>query len=175
MLQGLPSLGWLDWAMLAVLLLSVGIGLMRGLVFEVMSLIGWVVAYFVAQAYSGIVAAHLPVGTPGGPGNAAVGFALTFFVVLVLWSLFARLVRLMVQVTPLSVIDRILGGAFGALRGVLLLLVAATIVMSTPAQASSLWRESQGAQWLGALVRVVKPLLPGDFGRQLPSPQTNPS
>ena len=38
------SLSWVDLALGAMLLISIGIGLWRGLVFEVMSLAGWVVA-----------------------------------------------------------------------------------------------------------------------------------
>ena len=39
-------------ALLGVLLLSVLVGLVRGLVFEVLSLLGWVVAYFAAQWFA---------------------------------------------------------------------------------------------------------------------------
>ena len=40
------ALSWVDLALAALLLTSIGIGLWRGLVYEVMSLAGWVVAYF---------------------------------------------------------------------------------------------------------------------------------
>ena len=40
--MNLPLLSWVDWALLAVLLVSVVVGLWRGLVFEVLSLVGWV-------------------------------------------------------------------------------------------------------------------------------------
>ena len=43
------ALSWVDLALATLLLLSIGIGLWRGLVFEVMSLAGWVIAYFAAQ------------------------------------------------------------------------------------------------------------------------------
>lgn len=46
------DIGWVDWALLAVLLASVIVGLVRGLVFEVLSLLGWVAAYIAAQATS---------------------------------------------------------------------------------------------------------------------------
>ena len=45
----LPTLGWVDWTLLAVLALSVAVGLWRGLVFELMSLVGWFAAYLAAQ------------------------------------------------------------------------------------------------------------------------------
>ena len=61
----LSALGWVDWALMAVLLLSIAVGLWRGLVFEVLSLVGWVAAYIAAQAYASTVAPLLPVGVPG--------------------------------------------------------------------------------------------------------------
>ena len=53
-MNALNGLGWVDLTLLALLGVSVLIGLARGLVFELMSLVGWVVAYVVAQAYSQI-------------------------------------------------------------------------------------------------------------------------
>ena len=38
-----------DWILLGVLLASMVVGLWRGLVYEVLSLAGWVAAFFVAQ------------------------------------------------------------------------------------------------------------------------------
>ena len=63
------GIGWVDWAMLAVLVLSLVVGAVRGLVFEVLSLAGWIVACFAAQSGSPWLAPHLPIGTPGSPLN----------------------------------------------------------------------------------------------------------
>lgn len=167
-LDALGGLGWLDLAMLAVLLGSILVGIFRGLVFEVLSLIGWLAAFVVAQRFAVPVAAHLPVGEAGGAANAAAGFLLVFFGVLIAWSLGAKLVRLLVQATPLSGLDRLLGGAFGVLRGVLLLLVATTFALLTPAHDTRAWHDSHGAQWLQALLVEVRPLLPDDLARHLP-------
>ena len=85
--DAMPVLGWVDWTLLAVLAVSVVVGLWRGLVFELMSLVGWVVAYVAAQLYSPLVAVHLPIGLPGSALNLGAGFALTFFGVLIGWAL----------------------------------------------------------------------------------------
>ena len=42
-------MGWVDIAMIALLAVSVLVGLWRGFVLEVLSLTGWVVAWFAAQ------------------------------------------------------------------------------------------------------------------------------
>ena len=163
-------LGWVDWAMLGLLLLSVVVGLWRGLVFELMSVVGWIVAYIVAQLFAADVAAHIPVGERGGAANLLVGFVVAFFVVLLLWSLLARLLRTLVRATPLTLPDRVLGAGFGLLRGVLLLLVVATLIAFLPAvQRSAAWSQSQGAAWLGLALQALKPLLPPDVARHLPA------
>jgi membrane protein required for colicin V production len=167
--MSVSSLNWVDWALVATLLSSVALGFARGLVFEVMSLVGWVVAWFVAQWFAPEVALHLPVGVPGSSINAAAAFALTFVAALVVWGLLARLVRLLVHATPLSVIDRLMGGAFGILRGILLLLVVAMVVALSPAGKSLAWRESRGAMWLNSSLQGIKPVLPASVVKLLPA------
>jgi membrane protein required for colicin V production len=168
--SSLSALSWVDWALLVVLAASVLIGLFRGFVFEILSLAGWLVAWFAAQWASPQVAPHLPFGTPGTPGtpmNLAAAFALCFIGALIIWSLLARLVRMLIQATPLSIPDRLLGAAFGALRGSVLLMAVATVVGLTPAAQSQAWRGSPGARWLGQGLLLLKPLLPDAAAKML--------
>lgn len=165
----LAALGWVDLSLLAVLALSVVVGLWRGLVFELMSLVGWVVAYVAAQAGSPLLAPHLPVGLPGSALQQGVAFALSFLAALIVWAVLARLVRLMVHATPLTLIDRVLGAGFGLLRGAVLLLAVSTVVAFTPAARSQPWQDSQGAAWLGAALQGLKPVLPDEVLRHLPA------
>lgn len=165
----LPDLAWLDWALLAVLAVSVVIGLVRGFVFECLSLAGWVVAWFAAQWASPWLAVHVPVGTPGSELNLAATFALAFIAALVAWALVSRLIRLLIHATPLSVPDRLLGAGFGVLRGGVLLLALASVVTMTPAAQSEPWRASHGARWLGQALQGIKPLLPEPVVQMLPA------
>jgi membrane protein required for colicin V production len=160
MTLGGVDVGTLDLALGAVLLVSAIVGLWRGLVFEVLSLIGWVVAYIVAQRFTPAVAAVVPVGSPGSALNYAVAFALIFIAALVGWSLAARLARALLRATPLSAVDRALGVLFGLLRGVVVLLLVATLTALTPMHQAPTWRSSQIAQGLDAMLRGLKPLLP---------------
>jgi membrane protein required for colicin V production len=162
------GLATLDWVMLAVLVVSVGLGLARGLLLEVATLVGWVVAYFAAQWLAVDVAPYLPLGAPGSGLNRAAAFALVFLAAVIIWSLAAKLVRMALHATPLSLIDRVGGGAFGLLRGGLLLIVLATLVSFTPAAQSALWLASTGARWTTETVKFIKPLLPPDLRQWLP-------
>ncbi len=163
------QIGWVDAAMAAVLLVSVLVGVWRGLVYELLSLGGWVAAWIAAQLYAVDVAPWLPVGTPGSALNLAAAFVVVFLGALLVWTLGARLVRLLLHATPLSLPDRLLGAAFGLLRGVVLLLAVALVVALTPAARAPAWRDSIGAAWLGAVLHGVAPWLPPPWSRHLPA------
>jgi membrane protein required for colicin V production len=154
------SLGWTDIALLLVLLASVIVGIARGFVFELLSLLGWIAAWFAAQWLAPEVAPHLPVGAAGSALNLGAAFACVFILALLIWTLAARLVRMVIHATPLSLIDRLLGAVFGLLRGVVLLLALAVVIGLTPLAKSSAWQQSRGAAMLQSVLHGLAPLLP---------------
>jgi membrane protein required for colicin V production len=157
-----------DWILAGILLVSMGIGLVRGLVFETMGLAGWVVAYFAAAWLAPRTAPWIPVGAEGSALNQSAAMVACFLAALIAWGLLARVVRWLVAATPLSVMDRVLGGVFGLMRGGVLLLALTTAVLLTPAAQSAWWSESRAAPWLVGLVMEIKPLLPPEIGQWLP-------
>ena len=168
-LDALSSINWIDWVLLAVLATSVVIGLVRGFVFECLSLAGWLVAWFAAQWGAPWVAARLPLADPATAMSHGAAFLLAFVAALVVWALLARVVRMLIHATPLSIPDRLLGAGFGALRGGVLLLALCTVVLLTPAAQSASWRGSHGGPWLAQGLTWLKPLLPESAARLLPA------
>ncbi len=158
-MQWLP-LGWVDVAMLGIVVLSALIGLLRGITFELLSLAGWFVAYFGGRWLEPFVAPHLPIGAAGSALNGAAAFASAFLALLIVWSLLARAVSALIAATPLRPLDRLLGAAFGLVRGLLVLLVAATVIAYTPLAQSPAWRQSVGAVVLESVLLQLLPLLP---------------
>ena len=154
------DLGWVDIGLLLFMALSIVVGLMRGVVFEVLSLAGWLVAYLAAQLLTPLVQPHTSIGQPGSALNHAVAFASVFFVSLLLWGLGARLVRVLIRATPLSSVDRLLGACFGLLRGLLVLLVLALVLGFTPLAKWPSMQRSQGVAWLNMMVKEIMPWLP---------------
>lgn len=163
------GLSWVDWVLLAVLLISMIVGIKRGFVFELLSLLGWVVAWFAAQWFAADIARFVPVGKPGGPLNLATGFVVCFLAAIIVWSLVAHIVRFLIQATPLSIPDRALGAGFGLLRGLVLLFAVATVMALTPLGKSGAWHESRGAAWLNASLHGLKPVLPEQVAKLLPA------
>ncbi|HEX7439432.1 MAG TPA: CvpA family protein [Caldimonas sp.] len=163
------DIGWVDAGLLVALALSVLVGALRGLAFEVLSIAGWFVAYFAAQWAAPFIAPHFPIGTPGSLLNQACAFASVFLVTLIVWSLLSRLVRRLIHATPLSPLDRMFGAAFGLLRGGFVLLVLAAIIAFTPAAKSVAWQQSVGAAGLNAILRGLATLLPPGVAHFLPA------
>lgn len=158
----------LDWILLAVVLLSLAIGLWRGLVFEVLSVLGWAAAFFAAQWLAPQVAVHLPGDGLGEPVRHAAAFVLTFVVAVFAAGLLASLLRRLVSAAGLRPVDRVLGAAFGLVRGLLLLLALTVVVEMTTLRSADWWRQSQGAPWLSMTLAGLKPALPESFARYLP-------
>ena len=146
--------------MIGVIVLSAIVGLVRGITFELLSLAGWFAAYFGGRWLEPFVAPHLPIGAAGSGLNRGAAFASAFLAVLIVWSLLARGVSALIGATPLRPLDRLLGAAFGLARGVVVLLVVATLVAYTPLARSEAWRQSVGAVWLGEMLHGLLPLVP---------------
>ena len=156
-----------DLAMLIVLAVSAGVGVWRGLIYELVSRLGRVVAYGCALRFSPWLMAQwsLQGYTPElGRGSA---FVVLFLVILLVWALAARLLRRVVHATPLQVPDRLGGAAFGLVRGVLILLVVATVVGWTPLKDLEGWRASQGRVWLERLIEGLRPYWPDGLSEQV--------
>lgn len=156
-----------DWVLLLGLLLSVLLGLWRGLVYEVLSVLGWIAAFILAQAFADDVGVWLPIGGLSPPLRVAVGFVVVFVVVAFAAGLGAWLVQKLVASVGLRPVDRVLGGAFGLLRGVVILLAVALVVSMTQMQNAAWWADSKVAGVSSATLQEVKPLLPEPVARYI--------
>jgi membrane protein required for colicin V production len=157
-----------DWILLAVLGLSLLLGMWRGIIQEVLSLVGWVAAFYVSQMYAPMAAAWLPMDGSSQMLRYAAGFVVVFVAVLVGTALVSWVIKKLVSAVGLGSLDRLLGSLFGLMRGVVILLAVTVLVGMTPMRETEGWREAQGAQWLQQFLHVLKPVLPADFGKYLP-------
>ena len=164
----MPALSAVDWILLAVLGLSLLLGLWRGIIHEVLSLVGWVAAFYVSQMYAPIAAAWLPMEGSSQMLRYAAGFVVVFIAVLIGTALVSWLIKKLVSAVGLGPLDRLLGSLFGLMRGVVILLAVTVFVGMTPMRDTEAWKQAQGAQWLQQFLHVLKPVLPADFGKYLP-------
>jgi len=158
----------LDWIAVALLVVSMLLGLVRGLVFEVMLLAGWVAAFLCAQWLAEDVGRWLPVGDPAATWRYAAGFVLVFVAVAFSVGIVASLTRKLVAAIGLRPVDRVLGGAFGVIRGAVALLATAVIVHLLALSDSAWWHGSRSAIVLDAALQGLKPALPDKLASYLP-------
>jgi len=158
----------LDWIFAALLLVSMLVGAWRGLVYEVLSLAGWVAAFLAAQWLAADVAARLPMGEAGETMRYAAGFILVFVGSLFVCGFLAWLTKKLVEAVGLRPVDRTLGAAFGVLRGLLVLLVLVVMAGLMQLHQADWWQESRGAVLLSDLLQGLRPVLPEELGRHLP-------
>lgn len=143
------------------------IGAWRGLVYEVLSVLGWVASFFVAQWAALRVASLLPLHSASEPVRYAAAFLLIFIAAVFTAGLLAFLLKKLVQAIGLRPVDRTLGAGFGLVRGLILLLAATVVIDMTALKTSNWWRESEGAAVLTATLRGLKPMLPEQFAKVL--------
>ena len=137
-------MNWADWTILAIVAISTLIGLSRGFVREVLSLLTWVAAFVVAMMFRDQLAPLLSnlVDTPSLQAIAA--FAILFIFTLLAGAGLNMTLSAFVEATGLSGTDRVLGMVFGLFRGciiVLALLIFAPALI--PVEEDGWWQESK--------------------------------
>ncbi|MFC4527490.1 CvpA family protein [Dyella halodurans] len=152
-------MNWADYIILAVVGLSVLIGLWRGLISEVLGLVVWALAFWVAWMFGPAVAGYFEHSIQLPSARMLVGYGICFLVVLIAGALLRFLVSKLVEGTGLSGTDRLLGMLFGFARGVLLVTLAVFLLGFTAVIRDPWWNDSvllpqfKGvAAWLGEQV-----------------------
>lgn len=159
----------LDWIVAAVLAASVLLGLWRGLVFEVLSVLNWLAAFVLAQWLAPRAAQWMPLGRAGEAFQYAAGFVVVFILALFAGGLLAWLTKKLVEAVGLRPVDRALGGLFGLVRGMVAVLALAMVVHLTGLKEGGWWTESVTAGVATAALRGLKPVVPESFGAYLPA------
>lgn len=177
-------MNWADYTIIAVLGLSVLMGLWRGFVGEVLALAVWACAFWVAWMLGPALAERFSASISTPSVRVVLAYALCFMAVLIAGAIITFLVRKLVEGSGLSGSDRMLGMVFGLARGLALVVLVVLLLGFTPFTRDPWWHQSQllpgferGAQWLagrlpeevarhlepvqGVLGPLAQPVLPG--------------
>jgi len=160
-------MAWLDYAVIGVFALSLGIGAWRGLVREVVSILGWVIAFLAANLLAGPLGPSMPQAIPSPELRVAAAFLAVFVVSLIVTSLAGLLLSRIVKSIGLGGLDRLLGAVFGAARGALIVLAAALLAGLTSVPRQAYWRDSASGPLLAQAVGAFQPLLPHTLAERL--------
>jgi membrane protein required for colicin V production len=132
-----------DWAIIAIVVISALISLKRGFVKEALSLLIWIVAGAVAWMFGGSLAQYLVdyIQTPSA--RVIAGCTILFVATLLVGAMVNFLIGELIRVTGLSGTDRFLGMVFGAARGGMLVVVAVGLLSLGPVQQDQWWQQSK--------------------------------
>ena len=111
-------MSFIDIIVLLVLFASLIFGFFRGFVKELLSLMAWAFAFFVAYYFSSSVALMLPFEAEFSIKYVGT-FVLIFISVLIISSILIKFLSTFIHKIGLGASNIILGGLFGILRGVI--------------------------------------------------------
>jgi membrane protein required for colicin V production len=156
-----------DLIAILVVAISVGFSIWRGLVREVLALLSWITAFWLARLFAAVVAGWLPVSWTHQGLRMAVGFIAVMLASVLVLSLVSALIVHLVKVAGLSASDRMLGAVFGLLRGLLIVVVLVLLGGMTTEPHELYWRNALFSRPLEKMALWAKPWLPEDFARRV--------
>ena len=156
-----------DYAVLLIVGASILLSVMRGLVREVLALLAWVAAFWLATAYTVDIARLLPAAVPTQSVRLLAAFVILFLGALLLMSLVSMSIAELVKNLGLGVMDKTLGGAFGLLRGLLVVMILVLLAGLTALPRQGFWRSAMFSAPLEALALNIKPWLPDEFAKRI--------
>lgn len=152
-----------DYAVLAILLVSIIISVVRGLVREILSLIGWVAAFVVASLFSNDLAALLPAVIGHPVLRLIVAFLLLLLGGALVMALISWGILRAISAAGLELADRGLGGLFGLARGMLIVLALVLVAGMTRAPQMDFWKDALLSPLTETAVNTLLPFLPADI------------
>jgi membrane protein required for colicin V production len=158
---------WLDYAALSLLAASILWGVWRGLVREVISLAAWVLAFIAANFFAGPLGEELPKALPTPEIRVLAAFIAVFVATLAVCTLAGVLLSRLAKAVGLDGLDRVLGGVFGLVRALVILLAFALLAGLTALPRQPAWRNSACGEPLAQAALALRPWLPGTFAGRL--------
>ena len=127
----------IDWIIIALLALSTIVGIMRGVMREVLAIAGWVIGILLAMNFSADLAEHIPLESIGWIPRVMIAAVLIIVAVLFICGLIGMLIRKMLEVAAITFEDRAL------VRGIVVV-CACVFLFGMPASihGSRMWQQS---------------------------------
>lgn len=157
---------WVDYAILAIFCLSILVGVLRGLVRELIAIIGWVLAISLSMIFSGQVADLLSERL-GPTASSVAAFLGIFVVVWMLSGVVGFVLSRAVKAAGLGWTDRMMGSLFGLVRAAIIVVALAVIAGLTALPRTEAWRDAVLTGSVEAVVNGVKPLLPPSVSEKI--------
>ena len=163
MTAGARRMNWVDYAILAIIAISALISVLRGFMSEALSLLGWILSFWVALTFTEELGAFLAHWISVPSLRLGIAFFVLLISTLLLTALVNYLVGQLVEKTGLTGTDRVLGIVFGVARGAVVVAILVLLAGLTPFPRDPWWRESSLIVHFQTLAMEIHKLLPPEF------------
>ncbi len=156
-----------DYLVLFVLICSIVISALNGFVKEGLSFLGWNVAFLVANAYGDALAKLLPDWFSNTTAVLITAYVVLFIGVKLLVMMLEKALQRMVEEGGYKTANRGLGALFGLGKGVVIVLAVTLLCGTTAIPQQPFWKQALLSPLAEAGVKMIMPLLPYSFARQI--------
>ena len=160
-------MNWVDYLIIGIFAASIIVSLFRGFVHEAISLVSWGLAFWIGITFSERLAGLFPAIIHPPELRYAIAFGILFIMTLVLGALFNNLVVKLIKRTGLSSTDRSLGGLFGVLRAIAIVVILILLAGMTVVPQESWWHHSLFLPYFQQLAEWVRDYLPTYLQQQI--------
>lgn len=154
-----------DYTMIAILGVSMALGVWRGLVYEVLSLAGWPIAFVMSRMFSADAVPLMPFAEE--TLRLAAAYAAVFVASLIVWSILVWLFSKLVRAIGLGWLDSVLGAVFGVVRAGLVALVLVWLGGLTAIPEQPFWRDARTSAGAEEIALKTKGWLPDQFAQRI--------
>jgi membrane protein required for colicin V production len=165
-MNGIPghiALNLADYFIIAVILFSTLISLMRGFISEAISLFVWIIAFLIAFRSAEPISRLLSGILQTPSVRLLVAFLLVFIVILIIGSLINRLLSIFIRSTGLLGTNLLLGMIFGFARGILLIAIFILFAEMTSVVKDPWWHSSQLIPYFQGVTNWLRQFIPTYF------------
>ena len=157
---------WFDYAVIAVLGFSLLVGILRGVLREMILLAGWIAAFVLATTFAGRLIPLMPVSL--GPMLAPpLAYLVIFIGVLLIAGFLALLLTLLARSAGMGALNRLMGAGFGVVRGLLVVLALVLVGGMTPLPREPFWKNAVSSGAFETAIVALRPFLPDELGQRI--------
>ena len=156
-----------DYAVLTIVGLSIIFSVMRGMVRELLVILGWVAAFYVGTTYTNQLLPMMPADIPTESLRILAAFLVLFLATLLLATLLGIALSAVVKKIGLGWLNRLLGAFFGVVRGLLIVCVLVFLAGLTEIPKDARWRNAMFSAPIEALVTSMLPWMPKNIAKHV--------
>ena len=157
---------YLDYFFISIIFISFLVGCYRGFTRELISLAGWIFAFYFANFFSGDLLKYVPFDF-GEHINFIIIYMVIFIIILLLATFLATLLNKLIKNIGLGFFNVIMGSIFGFMRGVLITFIIIFLVEKTSFISETIIAESKTIPAIKLAIKITLSYFPYEWSNKV--------